>query len=187
MTNTITPTMTYTATPTITQTPLPVDLPQPTNNTVKVLDINKYYIGQIIVFPDGSLYIITDIVPDDTSGFDAFLNKIIIEGNSNSGTLILRPIKVVTPTQTGTPSITPFTTPSITPSITQSMTPTSLNKAVTCLEKQSTSNDSSILYLYDCFGYRVLNAYFENGKTLVLQLDTDDTTVLSPGYYKLTI
>jgi hypothetical protein len=68
------------------------------------------------------------------------------------------------------------------------MTPSvTIGKAVTCGPKQSTSNDSSILYIYDCFGYRVLNAYFENGKILVLQLDTDDTTVLNPGYYKLTI
>uniref|UniRef100_A0A6C0B758 Uncharacterized protein n=1 Tax=viral metagenome TaxID=1070528 RepID=A0A6C0B758_9ZZZZ len=120
MSKTGTPTMTNTITPTMTQTPLPVNLPQPINNTVKVPDIEIYYIGQIIVFPDGSVYIITDIIPDNTSAFanhyDAFLNQKIIEGISISGTLILRPIKVVTP--------------SITKTLTQSNTPTQTNELV---------------------------------------------------------
>ena len=62
------------------------------------------------MFPNGSVYIITDIIADSTNAFvnfyDTFSNKTIIEGNSNSGTLILQPIKVVTPTQTGTPTMT---------------------------------------------------------------------------------
>ena len=146
------------------------------------------------------------MTPSMTPTFTQSMTPTLTQSMTPSFTRTITPSLTRTITPSLTRTITPSLTHSITPSFTQSITPcptpsntlsitpsnsntptTSLSKAVTCLQKQTTSNDSSILYLYDCFGYRVLNTYFENGKTLVLQLDTDDTTVLSPGYYKLVI
>jgi hypothetical protein len=190
MTATLTPTWTAsatpTATPTITQTPKPVNLPFPINNQVKVSNTKDYYVGEYLLFSDGSIYVIVAI--NTTNSFINFSQEGLIGdmifnsiNDPTPGVLILSPIYLVT----ATPTMTQTPTPSITPRTTQA------TRAIkfTCNSKNPINSDNtkSILFIKDCLGYQVLTAFYKN-KNLLMQLDAyDDGTILKPGYYKLVI
>jgi hypothetical protein len=48
------------------------------------------------------------------------------------------------------------------------------------------AKESSVFYVSDCLGYPVKDVVFKND-TLILELDTNDDTLLYSGYYKLVL
>ena len=80
--------------------------------------------------------------------------------------------------------------PTITPTMTTTMTPTPDDKRVKIVilntETDSPSTNKSMFYVSDSLGYPIKFALFKNN-TLILELDTNDDTLLYSGYYRLVL
>jgi len=187
----MTPTPTPTPTPTRAPTSNTVNQAAPSNSKLIVSDsvAKNYLVGDSLIFNDGNVGKITSI------NFDTFTNYIenFFTEPTKEGAEVM--FSVVTPTPTATPTMTATPTPTmtITPTPTPTPTPTKTlySNKVSCdatnnPASSSSFNKASTLYISDCVGYKINDALFKNG-TLMIELDTDDETLLYSGYYKLVI
>ena len=88
-----------------------------------------------------------------------------------------------------TPTMTPIMTPIMTPTMTPNATKIMKNRIACPPQSTSTSNsqlDKSVFYVSDCLGYPIKDVLFKNN-TLILELDTNDDSMLYSGYYKLVL
>jgi hypothetical protein len=193
--------------------PIIVNQPAPSNSILTVPDseASKYPIGGSLLFSDGKIGTITNLI------FESFTSYIenFFTGASQEGLQVV--FSLATPTPTTTQSSSQSVTQSSSQNVTQSSsynvinnptpTPTStrnVSNQITCAPV-TTSNPAnnmgenvtttlvpqgkstgSVLYVSDCVGYPIGDVLFKND-TLIIELDTSDDTLLYSGYYKLVI
>jgi hypothetical protein len=95
-------------------------------------------------------------------------------------TMTPTPSMTMTPTMTPTPSMTMTPTMTPTPSMTHTPTPTMTPTST------PTPTNSSLFYVSDNISYPIKEAVFRNN-TLIIELDTNDDTLLYSGYYRLVL
>jgi hypothetical protein len=77
-------------------------------------------------------------------------------------------------------------TSTMTPTMTSTMTPTMTSTMTSTMTPTMTPINKSMFYVSDSLGYPIKFSLFKNN-TLIIELDTNDDTLLYSGYYRLVV